>query len=82
MIFAPSNSKTADRDLKRRVTNYLFGQHVSDLRNVDVEARRGVVTLRGRVHTFHQKQLCLNCWQHVAGEQRIDDHIEVNSPIR
>lgn len=82
MIFAPSVSKAADKDLQRRVTNYLFGQHVADLRSVDVDARRGVVTLRGRVHTFHQKQLCLNCCQRVAGVQRIDDRIEVSSPIR
>jgi hypothetical protein len=82
MIFAPGASKAADRDLQRRVTSYLFGQHISDLRNVDVEARRGVVTLCGRVHTFHQKQLCLNCCQHVAGVRQIDDRIEVNSPIR
>lgn len=82
MIFAPSVSKAADKDLQRRVTNYLFGQHLPDLRNLDVEARRGVVTLRGHVHTFHQKQLCLNCCQRVAGVQGIDDRIEVSSPIR
>ena len=82
MIFAPTNSKTADRDLQQRVTNYLFGQHVSDLRHLDVEARRGVVTLRGQVHTFHQKQICLNCCQRVAGVQHIDDQIEVSSPLR
>jgi osmotically-inducible protein OsmY len=74
--------KLADRDLRTRVVNYLFGQHVSDLRHLDVEARRGVVTLRGQVHTFHRKQLCLNCCQRVAGVLRIDDQIEVDSPIR
>jgi osmotically-inducible protein OsmY len=81
MIFAPTDSKAADRDLQVRVSNYLFGQHISDLRHVGVEARRGVVTLRGRVHTFHQKQLCLNCCQRVAGVQHIDDQIEVNGPL-
>ncbi|HEV2970326.1 MAG TPA: BON domain-containing protein [Pirellulales bacterium] len=78
MIFAPSVSKVADRDLQQRILNYLFGQHVSDLRFLAVEARRGVVTLRGRVHTFHQKQLCLNCCQRVAGVVRINDQIEVS----
>ncbi len=81
MIFAPTNSKIADRDLQQRVINYLFGQHVSDLRYLGVEARRGVVTLRGQVHTFHQKQLCLNCCQRVAGVQQIDDQIEVTSSL-
>jgi osmotically-inducible protein OsmY len=82
MIFAPSNSKTADRELQSRIVSYLFGQHVADLRHLDVETRRGTVTLRGRVHTFHQKQLCLNCCQRVAGVVRIDDQIEVSSPIQ
>jgi osmotically-inducible protein OsmY len=73
--------KHADRELRTRVVNYLFGQHVSHLRHLDVEARRGVVTLRGQVHTFHQKQLCLNCCQRVAGVLQINDQIEVASPL-
>ncbi len=82
MIFGSTQSHTDDRDLRRRVTSYLFGQHVSDLRHLDVDARRGVVTLRGRVHTFHQKQICLNCCQRVAGVVGINDQIEVNDPVR
>jgi osmotically-inducible protein OsmY len=82
MFLTHAALKHSDRELRTRVVNYLFGQHVSDLRHLDVEARRGVVTLRGLVHTFHQKQLCLNCCQRVAGVLRIDDQIEVDSPIR
>ena len=55
MFLTHATLRHADRDLRLRVVNYLFGQHVSDLRHLDVEARRGVVTLRGQVHTFHQK---------------------------
>lgn len=82
MFLAHTTLKTADRELRSRVVSYLFGQHVSDLRHLDVEARRGVVTVRGQVHTFHQKQLCLNCCQRVAGVLEIDDQIEVDSPLR
>jgi osmotically-inducible protein OsmY len=81
MIFAPSASRVADRVLQSRVTNHLFGQHIPNLRKVDVKARQGVVTLRGRVNFFHQKQLCLNCCLRVAGVQRIEDRIEVNSAL-
>jgi osmotically-inducible protein OsmY len=81
MFLTHATFQRADRDLRMRVVNYLFGQHVSELRHLDVEARRGVVTLRGRVHTFHQKQLCLNCCQRVAGVLQIDDQIEVASPL-
>src|SRR5271167_3278782 len=49
MFLTHATLKRADRDLRLRVVSYLFGQHVSDLRHLDVEARRGVVTLRGRV---------------------------------
>ena len=82
MFLAHTTLKTADGELRSRVVSYLFGQHVSDLRHLDVEARRGVVTLRGQVHTFHQKQLCLNCCQRVAGVLEIDDQIEVDSLLR
>ena len=82
MFLTHATFKHADRELRSRVQSYLFGQHVSDLRHLDVEARRGVVTLRGQVHTFHQKQLCLNCCQRVAGVLEIDDRIEVDSPLR
>jgi osmotically-inducible protein OsmY len=82
MFLTHAPLKHADRELRMRVVSYLFGQHVPDLRHVDVEARRGVVTLRGQVHTFHQKQLCLNCCQRVAGVLQIDDQIKVDSPLR
>jgi osmotically-inducible protein OsmY len=82
MFLTHAPRKHADRELRSRVVGYLCGQHVSDLRHLDVEARRGIVTLRGRVHTFHQKQLCLNCCQRVAGVLRIEDEIEVDSPLR
>jgi osmotically-inducible protein OsmY len=82
MFLTHATLKHADRELRSRVLSYLFGQHISDLRHLEVETQRGVVTLRGHVHTFHQKQLCLNCCQRVAGVLEIDDRIEVDSPLR
>ncbi|NUQ61577.1 MAG: BON domain-containing protein [Pirellulales bacterium] len=40
----------------------------------------GVVTLRGRVHSWHDKQLGLNSAQRVAGVLRLVDAIEVAPP--
>lgn len=82
MFLAHATLRHADLELRSRVVNYLFGQHVSELRHLEVETRRGIVMLRGHVHTFHQKQLCLNCCQRVAGVLEIDDQIEVDSPLR
>ncbi|NUQ64331.1 MAG: BON domain-containing protein [Pirellulales bacterium] len=66
-----------DRDLERRVANYLVGRQVPSLRQIEVEADRGTVTLRGSVYSFHQKQLCLNCCRRVAGVLELIDEVEV-----
>jgi osmotically-inducible protein OsmY len=70
----------ADRDLERRVMNYLVGRHVPSLRQIAVEADRGTVTMRGRVYSFHHKQLCINCCTRVAGVVRLVDELTVAAP--
>jgi osmotically-inducible protein OsmY len=67
----------ADIDLKRRVVSYLVGRHVPGLRHLQVEAHNGTVTLRGRVHTFYEKQLCQNCCRRVAGVVNLVDNVDV-----
>ena len=70
----------ADRDLERRVINYLVGRQVPSLRQIAVEADRGTVTMRGRVYSFHHKQLCINCCTRVAGVVRLVDELIVATP--
>lgn len=70
-------SHDADRDVERRVISYLVGRHVPGLRQIDVQAHCGVVTLRGRVHSFYEKQLGQQVAQRVAGVVRLIDRIEV-----
>lgn len=72
---------TLDRDLERRVLNYLFGRQVSALRGIVVQADNGRVTLRGEVFSFYQKQLCINCSRRVAGVITLVDEIEVARPL-
>lgn len=67
-----------DSNLKRRIVNFLAQRHVASLRRIRVEVEGGRVRLRGRVGSFYEKQLCLNCCQRVAGVRRIDDQIEVD----
>lgn len=69
--------KTADVDLKRRVLNYLVGRHVPSLRDLQVQTRAGTVILSGRVGSFYEKQLALNCCRRVAGVYELVDCIEV-----
>jgi osmotically-inducible protein OsmY len=70
-------SEQADRDLERRVTNYLAGRHVPGLRHLEVEARNGTVTLKGRVYSYYEKQLCQAVCRRVAGVVAYVDAIDV-----
>ena len=68
---------TADRDLERRIVNYLAGRHVPGLRHLAVQADNGTVTLRGRVHSFYEKQLSHSCCRRVAGVVKLIDAVDV-----
>ncbi|HUY31196.1 MAG TPA: BON domain-containing protein [Pirellulales bacterium] len=70
-------SEFEDRDLERRVVNYLEGRHVPGLRHLSVHAEAGIVTLRGRVQTFYEKQLCQSCCRRVAGVVQFVDAVDV-----
>lgn len=66
-----------DVELERRVMNYLVGRHVPSLRHISVEAAGGTVTLRGKVRSFYEKQLCHNCCRRVAGVVQLVDDLDV-----
>lgn len=67
----------SDRDLERRVTNFLFARNLPTLRRLHVAADNGTVTLRGRVHSFYEKQLCQHACRRVAGVISMVDAIDV-----
>lgn len=77
LAITESISEQADRDLERRVVSFLVERHVPGLRHIDVEAHNGIVTLRGRVHSFYEKQLCQAVCRRVAGVVRFIDAIDV-----
>lgn len=64
-------------NLQRRVVNYLFSRQVPSLRRMAVEADDGIVTIRGMVGSYYEKQLCLSCCQRVAGVVKLVDEVEV-----
>ena len=68
----------ADRDLERRVVNYLWSKHVASLRHVSVEADNGVITVSGQVRSFYEKQLVSHCCRRVAGVVSMVDDVEVD----
>jgi osmotically-inducible protein OsmY len=70
-------SNPKDSELARRVTTFLSTRHHPGLRHLEVEARGGVVTLRGRVSTFYEKQLSAQLTRRVAGVVRLVDNVIV-----
>jgi osmotically-inducible protein OsmY len=68
-----------DRDLERRVTAFLADRNLPALRCLGVQSHRGVVTLRGRVRTFYEKQLSGQSARRVAGVVDVIDAIQVAS---
>jgi hypothetical protein len=74
-----SSPTSADSDLERRVATFLAGQHRYALRLLDIEARSGVVTIRGNVSTFYEKQLSIQLVRRVAGVIRLVDEVNVQS---
>ena len=70
-------SPQADQDLSMRVVNFLHDRHVPSLRQLEVSAKDGNVTLCGQVSTFYHKQLAIHACQRVAGVRRIIDQLDV-----
>jgi osmotically-inducible protein OsmY len=71
-------SETADRDLERRVRNFLHDRHVPGLRHLAIQATGGTVTVRGRVQSFYEKQLYQECCRRVAGVIELIDSVDVD----
>jgi osmotically-inducible protein OsmY len=72
-----ADAAALDRELAGRVSAYLASRHLPTLRHLQVEVHEGVVTLRGRVRTFHEKQLSQLSGRRVAGVRQLIDEIDV-----
>ena len=80
MITLPLASSTpADRDVQQRVALFIQQRHLSRGARLIVLARRGVVTLSGRVSSFHHRQLLVSLTQRVAGVVQVQDELDVET---
>ena len=66
-----------DDELRLRVVNFLADSNMPGLRHLEVAAAGGTVTLRGRVRTYYEKQLCRQRCRRVAGVVQLVDHVVV-----
>ena len=62
-----------------RVERALHGSGYVSLRNLDVSANRSIVRLRGRVSTYHLKQLAQAAALSVPGVREVRNEVEVVS---
>jgi len=79
---APTNQltqdrETADRQLERRIRNFLDGLSLPELRDLELEVRNGAAVITGRVRTFYEKQLATSCCQRVAGVLSVLNEVQV-----
>ena len=70
-----------DADIVRRVVLFLAQRRLALPKNLTVRAERGVVTLRGSVRTFHDRQLLVSAVQRVAGVVQIVDELQVTPTL-
>ena len=69
--------ETADRQLERRIRNFLEGLSLPELRDLELEVRNGAAVITGRVRTFYEKQLATSCCQRVAGVLSVLNEVQV-----
>ncbi|MCE9605292.1 MAG: BON domain-containing protein [Planctomycetia bacterium] len=77
VIAVAANESDRDVDLRRRVVSFLTDSNMPGLRQLRVDAVDGIVTLRGTVRTYYEKQLSQQRCKRVAGVVRLIDRVEV-----
>ena len=81
MIRPIDNYTERDRELERRVVEYLASRNYPALRDLNVSIHDGKVVLSGCVSSFHEKQLATSFTQSVAGALDVVNKIDVPSHI-
>ncbi len=66
-----------DQDLQRRIISFLAGRYLPSLRQLHVEVDQGIVTIRGCVASFYEKQVAIHSCQRVAGVRQLVDAVDV-----
>ncbi|QDU27001.1 BON domain protein [Anatilimnocola aggregata] len=67
----------SDRSLQLRIISHLAQSHHQALRRLVVDVHEGLVTLRGQVRWFYEKQLAIQHCQ-AEGARQLIDAVEVS----
>ena len=77
MIATAYKPQATDEVLTSRIIDQLAGTNRASLKRLSVAVRAGEVTLRGRVSSFHEKQIAIQACRVLAGIDRLIDAVEV-----
>jgi osmotically-inducible protein OsmY len=77
MIAAAPIPTANDQLLACRIANQLSESNRASLKRLSVAVNNGEVTLRGRVGSFHEKQIAIQACRMLAGIERLIDAVEV-----
>jgi osmotically-inducible protein OsmY len=68
---------STDRELQNRITEQLAETKRPNLRRLAVAVDEGIVTIRGCVQSFYERQLAIRSCQCLAGVEGLVDAVEV-----
>ena len=74
---ACEDSETSSGELRQRVLRFLQSRGICGMEDVRVGVDGGVVVLRGRIASAHDRWLCVSCVCRVAGVLHVIDQLEV-----
>ena len=77
MIAALGAPRSSDLLLAAQVAAQLADSNRANLRRLTVAVRGGEVTLRGRVASYHERQIAIQACRTLAGIVRVNDAVEV-----
>lgn len=71
------DNTNADHELENRLQSELSRNQRPSLKRLHVDVAAGIVTISGRVRSFYERQLAVQCCRRVAGVMQMVDAVEV-----
>ena len=78
MTTASLRNDCQDREVERRILNFLGSRRFASFDRLRVDVLDGHVTIRGHLDSYYEKQVALHTCQRVAGVIDLVDQIEVD----
>lgn len=70
----------AAADLLKRIQSFLHRQYLPALRHLEVEVSGDTAVIQGKVRTYYERQIGVECCKRVAEVRKVIDLIKVATP--